>query len=229
MNNLFSTFDPQSWISFPLNWLSAFFVILVFPSIFWVSNNQAILMFKTIIWRVLKEFKAILLPHSNPAFALLPLSLFTVIILNNSIGLTPYVFTASRHIVFTLALALPLWLGHMSYAALKTPTSILAHLVPLGTPVALIPFMVLIEIIRRVIRPLTLSVRLAANIIAGHLLLSLIAGQAHSLPVIVLIALIAGLIMLATLECAVRIIQAYVFRVLSSLYLNEVNRAKLEK
>ena len=100
----------------------------------------------------------------------------------------------------------------------------LAHLVPLGTPPTLMPFIVLIEIIRRLIRPLTLSVRLAANIIAGHLLLSLMAGQAPTLSFAILLGLIRGLVMLCTLECAVRIIQAYVFRVLSSLYLNEVNR-----
>jgi F-type H+-transporting ATPase subunit a len=111
----------------------------------------------------------------------------------------------------------------MLLASLKTPNRVLAHLVPLGTPPALMPFIVIIELRRRVIRPLTLSVRLAANIIAGHLLLSLLARRGPSMPVISLSCMMRALILLCILECAVSIIQAYVFRVLATLYLNEVN------
>lgn len=227
MTNLFSTFDPQSWHSLPLNWLSGGFVLLAIPPLFWLSWNSRALILKALVNAVATEFKAILAPSSNPGILLLPLSLFLLIICNNTLGLSPYTFTASRHMTFTISLALPLWAGHMLYATFKTPSSVLAHLVPLGTPPALMPFMVLIELIRRVIRPLTLSVRLAANIIAGHLLLALIAGQAESLALIYLCTLLGGLVLLCTLECAVSLIQAYVFRVLSTLYLNEVNRNKM--
>lgn len=192
-----------------------------------MTNNQSILFVKNLLLSVFKEFKAVITPNSNPGLTLIPMSLFLFILCNNAFGLSPYIFTASRHITFTLTIAVPLWIGHMLLGATKTPNSILAHLVPLGTPPALMPFIVLIELTRRLIRPLTLSVRLAANIIAGHLLLSLIAGQASSLSLIILRGLITGLILLCTLECAVRIIQAYVFSILSSLYLNEVNRSAL--
>ena len=167
-------------------------------------------------------------PLSNPGVIVLPISIFLFIMLNNTFGLVPYIFTSSRHMTFTISLALPLWLGHIIFARIKTPTSVLAHLVPLGTPPVLMPFMVLIELTRRVIRPLTLSVRLAANIIAGHLLLSLLAGQAESTTLVVLSLVISCLVLLCILECAVSLIQAYVFRVLSSLYINEVNRNKLD-
>jgi F-type H+-transporting ATPase subunit a len=113
-------------------------------------------------------------------------------------------------------------------ATIKTPTSMLAHLVPLGTPPALMPFIVLIELVRRLIRPLTLSVRLAANIIAGHLLLTLLANNGAPAVGTLLCLIIGALIALCTLECAVSIIQAYVFRVLSTLYLNEVNCPSLD-
>lgn len=227
MNNLFSTFDPQSWLSLSLNWVSCFVVIFLTPAFFWVSPNQALLSIKLILTATLKELKAVFIPLSNPGLLTVPLSLFVFIICNNRVGLVPYVFTSPSHLVFTLALAFPLWVGHIILGILKTPSSIFAHLVPLGTPIPLIPFMVLIELIRRLIRPLTLSVRLAANIIAGHLLLALIAGHLYTLPSTLLILILAGLVVLCSLECAVRLIQAYVFRVLSSLYLNEVNSLNL--
>merc|ERR1712080_666233 len=92
-----------------------------------------------------------------------------------------YTFTATSHLSITIALSLPIWLGYMIFSSLKNINFFLPHLVPLGTPYPLIPFMVLIEIIRRIIRPITLSVRLAANIIAGHLLIVLLRGQIRSI------------------------------------------------
>jgi len=103
----------------------------------------------------------------------------------------------------------------------------LAHLVPSGTPYALIPFMVLIELIRNIIRPLTLSVRLAANIVAGHLLLTLLRSQCSNVILLILLPLIVTLVLLAVLESAVALIQAYVFSVLRTLYIAEVNSPAL--
>ena len=99
----------------------------------------------------------------------------------------------------------------------------ICHLVPEGTPGVLIPLMVVIESVRILIRPFTLAVRLAANIIAGHLLLSLLGGQAYNRPTLPFIILIIGLSILITLECAVACIQAYVFMILSGLYANDHN------
>jgi F-type H+-transporting ATPase subunit a len=98
----------------------------------------------------------------------------------------------------------------------------LAHLVPLGTPGVLIPFMVLIETIRNVIRPGTLAVRLAANIIAGHLLLVLLGNQGPTLASSLLAFLLITQILLLVLERAVAVIQSYVFAVLTTLYSSEV-------
>jgi F-type H+-transporting ATPase subunit a len=101
-------------------------------------------------------------------------SIFLFILLNNFLGLFPYIFTASRHLSFTFVLALSIWLGYILFSILKNINRFLSHLVPLGTPYPLMPFIVIIELIRNIIRPLTLSVRLAANIVAGHLLIVLI-------------------------------------------------------
>lgn len=94
---------------------------------------------------------------------------------------------------------------------------------PLGRPAPLSPFIVLIELVRAVIRPLTLSVRLAANIVAGHLLIVLLSSPATQAGSPLVILILIALVLLALLERAVATIQAYVFRILRVLYVNEVN------
>jgi F-type H+-transporting ATPase subunit a len=94
--------------------------------------------------------------------------------------------------------------------------------VPNGTPGALMPFMVIIETIRNIIRPLTLSIRLIANMVAGHLLITLLGSQTALSANFILARLIIIQILLLTLETAVTVIQAYVFAVLSTLYSREV-------
>lgn len=127
------------------------------------------------------EFKSILNKIRRPGMPFLTLRILYYVILNNFLGLCPYIFTATRHLSVTCMLAIPLWVGHVAFSWINLTNNILAHLVPLRTPYALIPFMVLIELIRNRIRPLTLSVRLAANIIAGHLLLTLLGNQGPKL------------------------------------------------
>ena len=100
---------------------------------------------------------------------------------------------------------------------------------PRGTPVALMPVIVIIETVRNVIRPGTLSIRLAANIVAGHLLLTLLGSQGLNVAGITIFILIFSLILLLCLELAVACIQAYVFTILRSLYLNELSGVEFNK
>lgn len=146
---------------------------------------------------------------------------------NNFLSLLPYVFTASRHISFTLILGLGPWLGYMVYRSLKNTSTFFAHLVPRGTPKVLIPFIVLIESVRIIIRPLTLAVRLAANIIAGHLLLVLCSAPSSTSGVALLSIIIIRVTALTVLETGVSVIQRYVFISLSCLYVGEVNSCNL--
>lgn len=227
MSNLFSVFDPKSLFNLSFNWLSAL-VVLILPTSLWVVNNKVLNLISSIVNFVLIEFKSIMPSWTAPGSLLAPISLFLAIVINNFIGLFPYIFTSSSHLVFTVSLALPLWLGHMIFGWLNATNDMLAHLVPLGTPAALIIFMVLIELIRNIIRPLTLSVRLAANIIAGHLLLNLLGRQAPSSPYGPFVGLIVAIVLLGILELGVALIQAYVFSVLRTLYFNEVNNRKFE-
>lgn len=94
---------------------------------------------------------------------------------------------------------------------------------PIGTPAILIPFIVCIETIRNIIRPGTLAIRLSANIIAGHLLITLLGNTGPTIPSILLRILLITQIALLVLESAVTLIQSYVFTILITLYSREIN------
>lgn len=222
ISNLFSIFDPSTSSSLPLNWLSIFLGLLIIPYLFWLNLNRYQVLLFNIIKQLHSEFKTLIGPSATYGHTIIFISLLFFIALNNVIGLFPYIFTATSHLSLTLSLALPLWVSFMLYGWINHTRHILAHLVPLGTPGALIPFMVLIETIRNVIRPGTLAVRLAANMIAGHLLLVLLGNQGPSLAASLLSILLVTQILLLTLERAVALIQSYVFAVLATLYSSEV-------
>ena len=139
----------------------------------------------------------------------------------NFMGLTPYTFTPSRSISITLSIALVVWLFIEVGYFLRALSRFLSHLVPAGTPNILIPLIVLIELVRNFIRPITLSVRLAANIVAGHLLIRLINGGNISIHGVIF--MIVGGLVLFFLEIAVAFIQGYVFRTLRVMYTSELN------
>jgi len=223
ITNLFSRFDPLSRIiNLSLNWTSTFLGFLFIPYLFWAIPSRWSLLWSSITSTLHKEFKVLLGP-SDSGGTILFVRLFSLIVFNNFLGLLPYVFTRTRHLAITLALSLPLWVSFMIFGWVNHTQHIFAHLVPLGTPGALIPFIVLIETVRNIIRPGTLAVRLAANIIAGHLLLTLLGNTGPSLAIIPLVFLIISQILLLLLESAVAIIQSYVFAVLRTLYASEVN------
>nr|YP_010271174.1 ATP synthase F0 subunit 6 [Simocephalus serrulatus]UKB87184.1 ATP synthase F0 subunit 6 [Simocephalus serrulatus] len=222
MANLFSIFDPVSSFGLPLNWLASLVGLFLVPWTFWVQSNRYSKFFNLVFVQLHGEFKTLVGPSASKGHTMLFISLFLFIVYNNFLGLAPYVFTATSHLAMTLSLALPLWLAFMIYGWFNHTQHMLAHLVPLGTPGALMPFMVLIETTSNVIRPGTLAVRLAANMIAGHLLLVLLGNQGPSISSSILSFLLLTQILLLTLESAVAIIQSYVFAVLATLYSSEV-------
>nr|YP_009630604.1 ATP synthase F0 subunit 6 [Neonemura barrosi]QBR55124.1 ATP synthase F0 subunit 6 [Neonemura barrosi] len=224
MTNLFSVFDPSSSImNLSLNWVSTILGLLLIPSMFWFMPSRYHLIWNKIMLTLHNEFKTLLGPTGHSGSTFMFISLFSLILFNNFLGLFPYVFTSSSHLTLTLALALPLWLSFMIYGWINHTQHMFAHLVPQGTPAVLMPFMVCIETISNIIRPGTLAVRLAANMIAGHLLLTLLGNTGPSLSYSILSLLIVAQIALLVLESAVAIIQSYVFAVLSTLYSSEVN------
>nr|QYK19297.1 ATP synthase F0 subunit 6 [Macromia amphigena] len=224
MSNLFSVFDPStSLMNLSLNWMSTFMGIIMLPMMFWLIPNRMTLIWNKILITLHKEFKLLLGPGGFNGSTFMFITVFSLILFNNFLGLFPYIFTSTSHMAFTLTLSLPLWISFMIYGWINHTQHMFAHLVPQGTPPVLMPFMVCIETISNVIRPGTLAVRLAANMIAGHLLMTLLGGTGNSLSYSLLIALLITQIALLTLESAVSIIQSYVFAILSTLYSSEVN------
>lgn len=224
ITNLFSVFDPSTSIfNLSLNWLRTFIGLILIPFSFWLIPSRINFMWNKILITLFKEFKTLLGPNRRNGCSFIFISIFSLILFNNFLGLFPYIFTRTSHLTLTLTLALPLWLRFIIYGWINHTQHIFAHLVPQGTPNALMPFIVCIETIRNIIRPGTLAVRLTANIIAGHLLLTLIGNTGNSLSNLLLSFLIIRQIALLILESAVAIIQSYVFAVLSTLYSREVN------
>nr|ADO60501.1 ATP synthase F0 subunit 6 [Eulichas sp. BMNH 840452] len=223
MTNLFSTFDPSTNFNTSLNWLSTFMGLLFLPTMFWFIPSRFHALWIKISSTLHKEFKILLNINKMKGSTLMFISLFSLIMFNNFLGLFPYIFTSTSHMVLTLSLALPLWISFMVFGWINNTIHMFAHLVPQGTPPVLMPFMVCIETISNVIRPGTLAIRLAANMIAGHLLLTLLGNTGPSLSMIMINLLIITQILLLILESAVAIIQSYVFAVLTTLYSSEVN------
>nr|APX40815.1 ATP synthase F0 subunit 6 [Smaragdina concolor] len=223
MTNLFSSFDPSTNLGTNFNWMSTIIGIIMIPSMFWLIPSRLSWVWIKITSTLHKEFKILINNKKSQGSTLILISLFSIILFNNFMGLFPYIFTSTSHMVLTLSLALPMWLSFMLYGWINNTTHMLAHLVPQGTPAVLMPFMVCIETISNIIRPGTLAIRLSANMIAGHLLMTLLGNTGSSLSIVMINFLIITQILLLVLESAVSIIQSYVFAVLTTLYSSEVN------
>nr|YP_010464227.1 ATP synthase F0 subunit 6 [Strongylium pinfaense]UUL71604.1 ATP synthase F0 subunit 6 [Strongylium pinfaense] len=222
MANLFSSFDPSTNWNSTFNWTSTLLGFMFIPPMFWLIPSRLSFVWNTVTKTLHKEFKTLLGPKIKGS-SLVFISLFTLIMYNNFLGLFPYIFTSTSHMVLTLSLALPLWLSFMLFGWINNTIHMFAHLVPQGTPPILMPFMVCIETISNIIRPGTLAIRLSANMIAGHLLMTLLGNTGSILSSYMVSLLLITQILLLLLESAVAIIQSYVFAVLSTLYSSEVN------
>nr|YP_009859864.1 ATP synthase F0 subunit 6 [Ostrinia scapulalis]YP_009859877.1 ATP synthase F0 subunit 6 [Ostrinia zealis]YP_010044338.1 ATP synthase F0 subunit 6 [Ostrinia nubilalis]YP_010126127.1 ATP synthase F0 subunit 6 [Ostrinia furnacalis]YP_010238445.1 ATP synthase F0 subunit 6 [Ostrinia kasmirica]AAL66242.1 ATP synthase subunit 6 [Ostrinia nubilalis]AAL66396.1 ATP synthase subunit 6 [Ostrinia furnacalis]QKK36387.1 ATP synthase F0 subunit 6 [Ostrinia nubilalis]QKK36400.1 ATP synthase F0 subunit 6 len=223
MTNLFSIFDPSTNLfNLSLNWISTIIGLMFIPYSFWLIPNRYFIFWNFILNNLHKEFKMLLGKNSNGSTFIF-ISMFTFILFNNFLGLFPYIFTSTSHLTMSLSISLPLWLSFMFYGWLNNTQHMFIHMIPQGTPTILMPFMVLIETISNIIRPGTLAVRLTANMIAGHLLMTLLSGTGNSLSTYMIILLVIIQILLLILESAVAVIQSYVIAILSTLYSSEVN------
>nr|AXS67637.1 ATP synthase F0 subunit 6 [Cicadellidae gen. sp. 1 JCX-2018] len=214
--NLFSTFDPSTgYLS--MNWMSMFTLMIAFPMKLWMKNGSNSTISISIMIKLHKEMKQI---SNNKGFSLIFNSLFMMILMNNMMGLIPYIFTASAQMSFSLPIALSLWMASMIMGWTKKTNKMFAHMVPMGTPKILMPLMIIIESISNIMRPGSLSVRLTANMIAGHLIMSLLGNSVSNFKTMLMIIII--MMMLMMFELAVSMIQSYVFMTLSSLYSSEI-------
>nr|YP_009732592.1 ATP synthase F0 subunit 6 [Anarta trifolii]QHS71311.1 ATP synthase F0 subunit 6 [Anarta trifolii] len=224
MSNLFSIFDPSTNLfNIPFNWISTLLGIMFIPYSFWLIPNRHFYLWNFILLKLHNEFKTLLKNNYFQGSTFIFISMFSFILFNNFLGLFPYIFTSTSHLTLSLSISLPLWLSFMIYGWINNSQHMFIHMIPQGTPSILMPFMVLIETISNIIRPGTLAVRLTANMIAGHLLMTLLSGTGPGMPYYFVMILIIVQILLLILESAVTIIQSYVIAILSTLYSSEVN------
>nr|WIM35479.1 ATP synthase F0 subunit 6 [Rhinochimaera atlantica] len=222
--SFFDQFMSPSLMNIPLLALALTLPWLLFPTLTnrWLNNRLITLQ----TW-FLGQFTTQLLTPLNTKlhkWAMIFCSLMLLLMTLNLLGLLPYTFTPTTQLSLNLGLAVPLWLATVLVGMINQPTTSLGHLLPEGTPAPLIPMLIIIETISLMIRPIALAVRLTANLTAGHLLMQLIATAAfvlmNSMPMVAMLTSLV-LFLLTLLEVAVALIQAYVFVLLLSLYLQE--------
>ena len=152
-------------------------------------------------------------------------SLFMFILLCNILGMTPYSFTVTSHIIITFSLSMIAFLTITVFAISRNGfKGFFQMFLPSGVPLIMAPMIFLIEFFSYLIRPITLSVRLFANIVAGHVLLKVVAGFIISLGLIFGIAPMIFAIMMTGFELFVAILQSYIFAVLVCAYFGDVVR-----
>nr|WNH38422.1 ATP synthase F0 subunit 6 [Schismorhynchus labialis] len=224
MLNFFDQFASPTYMGIPLMALALTLPWILYPTASkrWQDNRLLTLQ----SWFVGNFTKQLLLPLGvgGHSWAMLFASLMLFLITINVLGLLPYTFTPTTQLSLNMGFAVPMWLATVIMGMRNKPTESLGHLLPEGTPVPLIPVLIIIETISLFIRPIALGVRLTANLTAGHLLIQLIATAVFVLlPMMPTVALLTAtvLLLLTLLEVAVAMIQAYVFVLLLSLYLQE--------
>ena len=221
--DIFSRFDDHNRVFIDLNyliWGLSLTIILFVTQILWSKSSFFIAIVTramAIVEDLVSRTEAKMIGGSSSLF----IRLFIILVTLNLIGLVPFVFRLTRHLSINLALSLPTWLAVVLIRRAYRISSFLAHLQPSGSPTLLNPFLCVIELVRLLVRPLTLAVRLTANLRTGHILIALLGtGFISTAPVVSFIILVLGAFYF-TFEMAVCCIQAYIFTLLPTLYRDE--------
>lgn len=225
--DIFSSFDPSSFnYILPITTITFLVNVLYFTLLdrnIWSIETARITPTIRIYKILMPELDRTYIFNINPLLIIIPRIFYTIIVLN-LIGLFPYTFRISSHLLFTLRIGFPIWLILIISRITKLPKATIAHFLPEGAPNWLNPFLVLIESSRIIVRPITLSFRLAANIRAGHIVIALIGIYAAAawfnrlIAFIILFIVTVGYILF---EVAICTIQRYIFFLLLSLYAND--------
>nr|YP_009244956.1 ATP synthase F0 subunit 6 [Amynthas robustus]AMO27080.1 ATP synthase F0 subunit 6 [Amynthas robustus] len=223
MPDIFSSFDPCMYNTFfPLNsmFITNMTLVLLIQTGYWMINTRQstfIIPLKSTIFTQLSRTFSYQLKGASSIIS----STFIILVLINLMGMVPYTFSTSSHLIFTLSLSFPMWLSFILSSGSFSPKKTIAHLLPDGAPDWLNPFLVIIETTSIVVRPLTLSFRLAANMSAGHIVLSLVGiycASAWFTSIFGTTMLILTTLGYVPFEFAICLIQAYIFCLLLSLY-----------
>lgn len=224
--DIFSSFDPFIYSIFSISsilfWALSLLIVLSIPVSIFAANSPINWLLHSTSDVIYSQTSRTSGSHIKRFISFIP-PLFVIIIILNILGLIPYIFSTTRHLIITLSFGLPLWITLIISSFPYNFYSATASLLPGGAPDWLNPFLVIIETLRTLVRPLTLSFRLAANITAGHVvlglirsyLISLISNNLISLPSI--ITFITG-VRYIIFELGICIIQSYIFCLLITLY-----------
>nr|FAA04193.1 TPA: ATPase F0 subunit 6 [Cylicobdellidae sp. FA-2019] len=228
--DIFSSFDIYEFYSTKLfSFMSIFMLLMTLIIIFMLMSN---------LWMKNFQFMSMVIYPLNviysqsertttkfiKGYSLYIIPLFIMLIFSNMGGLISYSLSLTSHLMFTLIMALPLWLAMIISSMNYNKKQYIANLLPSGAPNWLNPFLVLIETVSIFVRPLTLSFRLAANMTAGHIVLSLVGSYlTMALSLMPLYPLILFFIMVGYIlfEVAICAIQAYIFCLLLTLYTDD--------
>jgi len=148
-------------------------------------------------------------------------TLFMFILVSNVLGLVPYFFTPTSHIIVTFALASVVFVFITFVGFFTHGLKFFSIFLPSGVPIFLAPLMIVIELFTYLGKPISLSLRLVANMVAGHILLDVLAGFIVILPFILKILPLPFVMILTVFEFGIAILQAYIFTILSCVYLND--------
>lgn len=202
------------------------FNIYVFKSGKLISTNYNIFI-EALYSTILNMVKSQIGNKGNKYFPLI-YSLFIFILFSNLISMIPYNFAINAQLIFTISLSITIWIGLTILGLIKHKFEYFGLFIPSGTSLPLVPFLVIIEIISNIARSISLGLRLGANILSGHLLLTILCGLIFdfiisSSFIIAILGFIPLIIILGivSLEFAIAAIQAYVFCVLTCSYIKD--------
>ena len=159
-------------------------------------------------------------PSAKPFFPF-KFTLFMFVLICNLVGMVPYSFTVTSHIIVTFMLAALIFVGVTIIGFIKHGFKYLELFVPKGVPILLLPLIIVIELISYLSRPVSLSVRLFANMMAGHTMLKVFGGFVISLGLLGGWLPLGFSVALTGLEILIAFLQAYVFAILTCIYLND--------
>nr|YP_009131429.1 ATP synthase F0 subunit 6 [Sclerolinum brattstromi]AIL54789.1 ATP synthase F0 subunit 6 [Sclerolinum brattstromi] len=222
--DIFSSFDPGlSNINSNLFWIPIISIPFLININLWIFPNRMSWIISSPTNLIFSQLSRTSSTHLKGLSSMVsPLFIFITTI--NLTGLIPYMFSTSSHLLFTLSLAFPLWSALIISAVLFSPSMFTAGLLPSGAPTWLNPFLVLIETISMLVRPLTLAFRLAANMSAGHIVLSLVGLYAASSSFTNISSMfILTLVQIGyfLFELVICLIQAYIFCLLITMYTDD--------
>ena len=157
--------------------------------------------------------------EGKPYFSFI-FTIFIFVLFGNFLGMLPYSFTFTSHIAITLTMALVIFLLVTVIAFMKHGMHFFSFFLPAGVPIFLAPLMIAIEVISYFTRPFSLSIRLFANMMAGHTLLKVVGGFVFPLGLLGVVP-VAGLVAITGLEFLIAFLQAYIFTILTCIYIND--------